>query len=235
LDLAPSHNGPDLLIRHNGQKIWIEIICPEPTGIPEESLKTGSGAAITFPHDAMLLRWTAAIKEKSQKLLGDPGKPATGYIQKRIVQPEDAYVIAVNGRMLRGEWFANVNGISQFPFAAEAVFGIGPFQVNIDPSTLKVLNSEHQHRIRIRKPTGAAVPVDSFLDERLCAVSVIWAVDIDDTHVIGNRKKLVVVHNPNANSPIPVGLLPAEYEYLASLINPETYELTRQVGNLVKD
>ena len=40
LDLRPSRNGPDLLIHHGGRNIWIEVICPEPVGIPMEWLQS---------------------------------------------------------------------------------------------------------------------------------------------------------------------------------------------------
>ncbi len=53
-----------------------------------------------YAPEAMLLRWTAAIKEKAEKLLGNSG--AKGYIQKGIAGPNDIYVVAVNARLLRG-------------------------------------------------------------------------------------------------------------------------------------
>jgi len=48
-----------------------------------------------FPHEAIVLRWTHAIKEKADKLLGTHKK--TGYLKAGVVGPNDSYVIAVNG------------------------------------------------------------------------------------------------------------------------------------------
>jgi len=84
-----------------------------------------------MPHEAMLLRWTAAVKEKAEKLLGNSVSGVKGYLQKGLAGTNDIYVVAVNARLLRGPNFASVTGISQFPFAAEAVFAIGPYAVNI--------------------------------------------------------------------------------------------------------
>lgn len=186
LHVVPSRNGPDLCIEDDGLKIWVEFICPEPTGIPREWLEQTLGCVVgyvDYPHTQMLLRWTAAIKEKSEKLLGRCGR--LGYLAKGIVGADDCYVIAVNGRQLRGE-FASLNGISQFPFAVEAAFAVGAYQLHIDRETLKSVRADYQHRPMVRKPSGAEVPAYTFLDERFAPVSAIWATDFDDCSVVGN-------------------------------------------------
>ncbi len=76
------------------------MICPEPNGIsatwlnfePERKVKV-----VAFPHEEIILRWTAAIKEKGERLLGTPDGKEKGYLGKGIVGTEGAYVIAVNG------------------------------------------------------------------------------------------------------------------------------------------
>ena len=229
----PSHaGGPDFLVIENGRKIWIEVICPEPTGIPSDWIEPEMGTAISFPHEQILLRWTSAIKEKAEKLLGSLDGTVKGYIEKGIVASGDAYVITVNGRQLRSGPFPQLFGISQFPFAVEAVFAVGPYQIKIDRDTLKQTGAGHQHRPLITKPKGAPVPAYTFLDERFQPISAIWAVDLDGTSAIGNSEPMVVVHNPNAVNPIPTGFLPAHDEYVATPIGTEEYELNRLEGNL---
>ena len=227
LDPTPSRKGggPDFLIIEKGQKIWIEVICPEPTGIPSSWLKQEFGKVVDFPHESILLRWTSAIKEKAEKL--------NGYIEKGIVASEDAYVIAVNGRQLRNGAFSALLGISQFPFAVEAVFAIGPHQISINRDTLKQTGAGHQHRPQILKPNGASVPAYTFLDEKFRPISAIWAVDVDGTSAIGNFEPMAVIHNPNAINPIPIGFLPAYDEYVATPIGTEEFELNRLEGCLV--
>lgn len=205
LTIAPARSGPDLCIEHIGRRIWVEFICPEPAGIPSEWLAYESGVCPDFPHEPMLLRWTSAIKEKSEKLLG--GQRSGGYLKKGIVGPNDSYVIAVNGRQLRGT-SASLHGISQFPFAVEAALAVGPYQLNIDKESLTVVGSNYQHRPYIKKTSGADVPAYTFLDERYVAVSAIWAADFDDCSGLGNQKALAVVHNPLATNPLPVKFCP---------------------------
>jgi hypothetical protein len=166
LNLCPSRGGPDLLVQHEGRNIWIEVICPEPAGLPMEWLESKLGEAV-LPHEAILLRWTAAIKEKAEKLLGNAEKRILGYIDKGVVGAGDSYVIAVNGRLLRGQsFFASITGISQWPYAVEAVFAVGPFAIQIDRQSLKATGSGHQHRPTIKKPSGASVPAETFFDPR---------------------------------------------------------------------
>lgn len=230
--LTPSHEGPDFLIPYQNRKIWIEVICPRPEGIPSEWLMGTSGVAISMPHEAMLLRWTAAIKEKAEKLLGNSVSGTKGYIKKGIVGTNDIYVVAVNARLLRGPNFASVTGISQFPFAAEAVFAIGPYAVNISRDTLEIVSSGHQHRPMVKKPNGAQVPAYTFLDLAFRPLSAIWAVDIDESWVIGNAKSMAVIHNPEAANPLPLHLLPSHDEYVATLDGIDAYRLDQLDGRL---
>jgi type I restriction enzyme S subunit len=177
----------------------------------------------------MLLRWTSAIKEKSEKLLG--GQCRTGYLEKGIVGPRDSYVIAVNSRRLRGV-FASLNGISQFPFAVEAAFAIGPYQLHIDRESLLTVKENYQHRPYLKNATGADVPAYTFLDEHFAAVSAIWATDFDDCSDLGNQMALAIIHNPLATNPLPVNLLPAWSEYVATAVQIDQYQLDRQDGRL---
>lgn len=233
-------NGPDFVIEKNGRKIWIEVITPEPKDLPEDWKSGAMGKAITVPNDEILLRWTNAIDEKTKKLHGrlDPktGKFRPGYLQKNIVGPNDSYVIAINGIDLRWHWvFPNLDGISQYPFAVEAVFGIGPIQIHIDRKTLKATHSDQQIRESVPKGLNKNVPVGTFINSGPFAqnefkrVSAIWALDIDEMHAIGRERPIVVVHNPLAEFPIEERLLPAFDEYVcAAQVNG--WQLTRKPG-----
>jgi hypothetical protein len=214
------------------RKIWLETICPEPRGIPDEWLNARLNEMRTKPAKQILLRWTAAIKEKAEKLLGNRERQVAGYIERGVVGPEDAYVIAVNGRRLRGSAFASITGISQHPYAVEAVFAVGPFGIQIDPQTLETTGSGHQHRPLILRPSGAPVPADTFFDPRFRRVSAILAADIDETSVIGSLKPTAMIYNPNATQPVPPGLFPADWDYVASPRGDAEYLLEQRSGRL---
>jgi hypothetical protein len=83
--VTTADEGPDFRIEHDGKAVWVEAICPEPKGIPQHYLegpKPGEFKVGDVPHNEVLLRWTAAVKEKSEKL--------DGYRKKGIVKPGDA-------------------------------------------------------------------------------------------------------------------------------------------------
>ncbi len=182
--------------------------------MPHSWINIEPGTVGDFPHQAILLRWTSAIKEKAEKLLGSADGKVRGYLSNGVVAADDAYVIAVNGCRLRHGPFSALLGISQFPFAAEAVFPIGPYQLQINRETLHVVERGHQVRFHIEKPNGALVPASMFLDARFAAVSAIWAVELDGRSVIGKRERTVVIHNPLTTNPMPLGFLNADDEYV---------------------
>ena len=207
--------GPDFLVMNGTQRVWIEVICPEPVGIPKDWLNPSSGSVVEFPHEEVLLRWMSAIKAKAEALIGSDDGKQVGYAGSGLVGSGDAYVIAVNGCQLRGGRFPELIGISQFPFAAEAVFPVGPLQLRVDRTTLQVIDRGYQHRPFVLNKNGAAVPAHTFLDPRFNLISAIWAVDLDGGSSIGNSEPMAVIHNPNATSRIPLGFLPADDEYEA--------------------
>lgn len=225
--------GPDFRIEVGGRRVWVEVITPTPANIPAEWLAPAGNGVRDFPHEEILLRWTAAIKQKAEVLLGNP-RGANGYLANEIVAPDDCYVIAVNGRLLRGfdGGYAELSGISQFPFAVEATFAVGPLQIQIDRNTLQSSAPRHQQRYLIHKPRGAPVPADTFIDPQFAPISAIWATDIDELSLLDRLPQMVTVHNPLATNPLPPDLLPANEEYVARLIDAYTYQLDRVDGRL---
>jgi type I restriction enzyme S subunit len=109
--------GPDFGIIHSGATIWIEAIVPAPEGIPEDYLRTpGIGEVVvkSMPHQEMLLRWTAALKEKRAKL--------QRYIETGIIEATEPTAIAINECRLC-DFAVDDRGISQMPFAVGDVSG----------------------------------------------------------------------------------------------------------------
>lgn len=219
--------GPDFLVEDGNRKVWIEVVCPQPIGLPPEWLEIQSSSFGHVPHDAILLRWTSAIKEKTEKLIGSEDGRVRGYLHTGVVSESDVYVIAVNGCQLRHGPFPALHGISQFPYAVEAVFPIGPYQLKIDKKTLKCVGDGFQERYSISKPNGSSVPSYAFLDTRNKMISAIWAVDFNAGTVIGNHEPSALIHNPNAVNALPQGFLPSCEEYVATPIGNDEYQFGR--------
>lgn len=207
--------GPDFVVIDGCRKVWIEVVCPAPMNVPSDWRNHEVGGVVDFPHEAILLRWTSSIMAKAEKLIGSEDGSVVGYLNSGVVDADDAYVIAVNGCQLRSGPFPALIGISQFPFAAEAVFPIGPYQLRLNRESLKVVDHGHQMRPYVCNKNGAKVPAYTFLDPRFNAISAIWGVDLNGGSAVGNSEPMVVVHNPNATNPVPLNFLPADDEYTA--------------------
>ena len=145
--ISTSDEGPDFRFEHNGRRIWVEAVSPEPAGVPDHYLehpKRNEFKVGDVPHNEVLLRWTAAIKEKWNKL--------KHYRVKGIVGENDGYVIAVNGCQLGA--FPLQHGVSRLPYALEAVYPVGPVAIPIDKATGKIGQAFVSERRRFRTPRG---------------------------------------------------------------------------------
>jgi type I restriction enzyme S subunit len=170
--LTTSDEGPDFRLEHNGRTVWVEAVSPEPKGVPGDWLehpKPGEFKVGDVPHTEVLLRWTAALNAKWEKL--------NTYREKGIVGENDAYVIAINGCQLGA--LALQHGVSGRPYAVEAVYALGPVAVAIDKQTGRVGKAFVTQRLNIANAKGAPVPTSLFLDPKYSGVSAIIACSMD--------------------------------------------------------
>jgi type I restriction enzyme S subunit len=155
--LTTSDEGPDFRFAYCGLTIWVEAVSPEPMGVPDhwmEPPKPGEFKVGDVPHTEVLLRWTAAIRTKWDKL--------QSYRRKKIVRENDAYVIAINGCQLGA--FALQHGVSRYPYAVEAVYALGPVTVPIDRTTGKFGQPFVSTRPAIQTAKGAPVATSLFIN-----------------------------------------------------------------------
>lgn len=225
--LSSADEGPDFFAEKNGESLWIELITPEPTGLPTEYLesrKPGSGA-FHYPAQEILLRWTAAIAEKARKLLGCAERGVKGYLEKGIVKPGECYAIAVNDRLL-SVWPDGMTGISQFPFPVEALLAVGPFELKIDRETLETLGAGHQQRISILNKNDAKVRTNTFFDPEFSAISAVLGITLREEAVLGWPYRSALVYNPLAANPLSRKLLTSQEHWVCD-VKPDSYTIHR--------
>ena len=201
--VTTSDEGPDFRIEHAGKTIWVEAICPEPKGVPQHYLegpKPGEVKVGDVPHNEVLLRWTAAIKQKCEKL--------EGYRKKGIVGAGDSYIIAVNGCQLGA--LPLDHGVSRFPYALEAVYPAGPIAIPVNKVTGAFGQPFVSNRPKIETAKGTPVPTTIFLDKANSGVSAVMAFSRDRSE--NPLLPLDVVHNHHASAPIPKQMLGPEIE-----------------------
>jgi hypothetical protein len=190
--------GPDFRFEYCGLTVWVEAVSPEPMGVPGhwmEHPKPGEFKVGDVPHTEVLLRWTAALKAKWEKL--------QSYRRKKIVRDKDAYVIAINGCQLGA--FALQHGVSRYPYAVEAVYALGPVAVPIDKETGKFGQPFVSLRPAIQTAKGAPVPTSLFIKRSFDSISAIIACSMDRSKE--PSLPVDVVHNHFASVPVPERIL----------------------------
>lgn len=226
-------SGPDFCFMIGERKVFVECIAPMPTGLPPEWLAqpdwSGKVQIRRVPSAEILLRWTAAIKEKRDKLEGKVDRKSgsrrrdRGYRGRGIVGDKDCYVIAVDGRMLLNGFDHNT-GSSRLPFAVEAVFPIGPLGFPISEDGKIATTGKHSPRFSVRKPKGVEVPTDNFLNVDYAGVSAV--IGCTSQSAFNSDLKVAIVHNPEARAPLPARFLGDKgEEYVAARVGPDEYEL----------
>jgi hypothetical protein len=216
--LIPTNGGPDLRFELDGKTVWVEAVAPEPKGLPADWLDPSFTGVGTFPHEAILLRWTTALDAKWKKY--------AEYREKGTITASDAYVVAINGCQLGR--FPETRGISQMPFGVESVFPVGPLAYRFNESTGKIGNGFISERFHIVNANNTPVDTTSFLDRRYSGISALIGCAAQRTY--GKPLDLHVVHNPLADVPLALGSLGAkDDEWLAKPVegSPDEFDLQR--------
>lgn len=190
-------SGPDFSFEIEGRRVWIEATAPEPCDAIRERYNRQGGPV---PHEQILLRWTSALANKRERFLK--------YRKKGTVQGSDICIIGVNGHMLH-----ETRGISMLPYAVEAVFPVGPLAVNINKRTLEHSELYNSERRFVRKPSGANVSTDSFLNQENRYISAIVGCSNCWTP-LPEYHEMSIVHNPFADNRFPDKQFGAKFEYV---------------------
>jgi type I restriction enzyme S subunit len=193
--------GPDFRFEHGGRSFWVEAVSPEPMGVPEDYLegpKPGEFKMGDVPHEEVRRRWIAAIKDKAVKL--------AGYRAMGIVGDDDVYVIAVNGCQLGA--LPIHHGVSQLPYAVEAVYPAGPIAIPVDKKTGAFGTPYLSNQWAIKSAQGKPVPTSMFVNEKYADVSCVIACTSDRSE--DPILPLDVVHNHFAKVAVPRGLFGPE-------------------------
>jgi type I restriction enzyme S subunit len=197
--------GPDILIEHEGRRIWIEAVTVtdgEP-GKADSICPTGDS---TVPDEKIILRYRSALDAKHRKL--------QDYLSKGIVKTEDSYIVAVNGYALSYRW-----ADAEMPRILKAVFPLGALQFVLNRGTKAFTGSRHQFRPSITKGSGAGVSTELFVNDQCSGVSAVmhsYANACMTAQPLG--VDFILVHNPLAANPVPHRLIRSTREYFATPI-----------------
>jgi len=190
--------GPDLFAIN--PDVWIEAVMPEMGYGPDAMQLEKLGVAYEVPVDPVILRLRNAFETKARLMME--------YIQAKIVQPEQATVIAIGGTMIAGI------GEALIPRIAKALLGVGDPVLHIGLTTGRAIDHSIEHRDGVSKKSGIVVKTDPFLDPQYAHISaVIHSACNWVTHPARPGTDFTVFYNENANVKLPQGWLPVCEEY----------------------
>ncbi len=215
--------GPDFLIERGGVTVLVEAAAPSPDGLPEDWINYQFGKGYSVPHEQMLLRWTAKLSDKAKKHTAD--------IAKGHADPNLPFVIAINSQRLNSVG-PEEHGISQWPFAVEATFPVGPLGVTYNTQTSTWGDTHQTLRFNISKASGQAIPTDNFLNPDYAHVSALIGcvacyADPTTCAKFEGQYPYFIVYNPLATRPLAPGWLPNAIEYVAHPVREDEFELSR--------
>lgn len=199
--------GPEFSTDISGHKCWFEAIAPNPGSGPDAvpARILDPSVVSSVPEDKIILRLRHAIREKDRKY--------RKYCNEDVVASDEAYVIAINSKLIREHGFPDsCDGI---PFIVKAVLPFGNLAIEIDEQG-QFGDSFYTYRDSITKQNEAKVSTNIFFDEDetysgISAVLYSNASPISHPALCGDDFKLV--HNPLATNPIPHGSLQLGCEY----------------------
>lgn len=208
-NLTPQKKGPDFNFDVDGKRVWIEAVTAtvgqegSPDRVPDLVLVSEGGGAQEVPRNKIILRYRAALDEKEKKF--------KSYMKDGMVGKDDIKVIAISSAPIRG-WSKG----GTHPYILSAVFPIGQPYLSLQPKTGKVVGQGHHFQPAVTKTNGAQVETLFFSDPAHSDISAVIYSNAD----IGNPAStpgndFLIIHNPLATTPLPLGLLPYGWEYWA--------------------
>lgn len=217
LPLLRRNEGPDICIKHDIGRIWVEAIAPTSGADtnPDRVPNMRPGIATDVPEEQIILRLRAAIREKYENKYHV-------YVKKGLVKPTDPYVIAVNSCRIGPAIME-----TDTPRILMTVFPIGNRQITIDGRTGIVVADGHQIRYKIRRSGGAEVRTDIFLNPEYSNLSgVIYSHTSVRAYPFDKKmgQDFIFIHNHLATNKLWHGFLKVGREYIATE-NGEEYAI----------
>lgn len=188
-------DGLEFFFCYEGRRIWVEAIAPGPGQGPDRVPEIVYGEASMVPSEKVLLRFTSALNDKLKKVELD--------LKKGLLNKHDRVLLAINSRGIpHGPYGADM------PFFLKAFLPFGNLTIELNPKTLKVIDTYHTYRPVLKKQNTAEVQTTTFLHPRSAPIVAVLHSAVDCV----NRPDCLggdfdILHNPSAAQQLPRDLL----------------------------
>jgi len=190
--------------------LWVECVVPN-YGTGDDAAQrrpdgqTVSGNAETL--NRVALRYTSAIFDKLKKI--------NGYRSANIVDANVPVIVALNQGAIQD---SDAYDEHEVPLVARVLYGIG------DPVLVTGPFADAERILvprmpSVKKKSGADVPTQIFLDSKYSPIAAILVARVSAVDLLMRPRirQLYLFHNPCAEAPIPVGMLPVRGELFVGL------------------
>lgn len=182
--------GPEFYFLHNGRKVWVEAVLPGPGEGIDRVPEICYGKVQEAPTEKIILRFTHSLYEKRKKY--------REALEKRIINPDDLYLLAINSRGIPHGPFGNT-----MPFFVQAFLPFGNLAMDIDTKTMKTVETYYQYRENVAKVCGERISTAAFLNPEYSFVSAVLHSGVDCVNhpdILG--EDFMILHNPTASYPL---------------------------------
>lgn len=202
----PQRSGPDFKIRdqRTGGAVWIEAIAVNKGDSNDRVPDIVYNQVVNVPTREILLRIASGIRTKHEVY--------TGKYLGRAIKETEPFVIALNkGELEYGDAF--------MPNILKVVFGIGDpvVRMRVNGRAVKKPTQSWSQRYAIHNHNDQPVSMLFFENELYSGISAVIYSHLRATdcprHPSQMGESFVIVHNPLAKNPLPVGFFPFGDEY----------------------
>lgn len=206
LELIPTEGrGPDFCIRNNGQKIWVEAVCPKKGEGQFKVPDIDFDEAQWLPSDLLKARYINSIQKKYQKSF-------IKWLKAGLINTKDSFIVALNHSCL--EHPDSDDG--ELPLIVKALYGIGSYQAVIRVPDGKLLRCEHERVCKIvpsgnKEINSQLFKVPDFKDISGVIYSRHSPITIE-SHLY-NEKYCIYIENALASNPVNLELFKSWKSY----------------------
>ena len=218
-DVTCPKPGPDVGIIYSGQRIWFEAVAPD-CGLPGKPDSVPRKVTGQVPDEKIILRYLNSISTKYKDQYSK-------WLANGTVSEKDAMVYAINPWAIP---FDHTD--SDPPRILQAAYNVGPLNVEVDPTSMKVVGTGYEFRGFIRKAPkgqgqeGEKIPTGVFQQKEYGWLSGLLCSRVEASNrpaEMGTDFQLAP--SLNANVPLPEGFR-LQGTYFATRLADNGYQVT---------
>jgi type I restriction enzyme S subunit len=201
LDYSNSSDGPDICIKCSDSSVWVEAVTALAGDGVDAVQKADFDVASDVPDDQIKLRLLNSFDKKSKKY--EVCK------QKNWVDSKDPYIIAINDALV-----PSARCKQEIPRIVRSLLPFGDSVLHLDKETLHVVGTSYEYQGKVVKASGNGPETTYFLNPKFSGISaVIYSCADVFNYPTDSSQSLLLLHNPLAVNPLPLGFLKKGHEY----------------------